>query len=1073
VVLFALFAALLSCARSPTALVFRVMAENLVPSWCDLPGHRGMPECPLGAYTIDSVLVRVCRGACATPEANECMGNELSCRSYVDGPARTPPNIVPGDVVVTPRDAAEAPRIGIVVLAQVQVPGAPGERPTIERIRRRFVVPFAQESVQVVEVWLSSLCIGAVCPPESTCGRRSCEPVENPPTRPFSPLPPAGPVDAGAHDVSFEVIARDAGTRDAADGSDVPEAKDTPDVPAPKDTPDVPAMDVSAMDVSAMDVSAMDVPTMDVPTMDVPVPDVSVMDVLADREVSLADVATDEAGLVDTAGGCASECLGRSVLCCSGTCVDTSVDRNHCGACGARCNGACEEGTCRNYATLAVGGAHACRIREDGAVECWGRNHRGQLGDEAVSLRASPTRVTGVTRATSVAAGDAHTCAIADGTIVCWGANDARQVAGRADVAEVAGVTNVFPRGISPVGLALAAGAAHTCAMTADGVLPTTSIRCWGSNTHAQVGVAASTRSDVVTLSDTNLRETVDLAAGASHTCALLSTGHVRCWGSRQYGQLGDGVTDSAMPSPASQRVLRAPGVALTNVTAIRAAGDTSCALTAEGVWCWGRNHLGQLANAVGLATTHSAIAVLLPATAGATRIAMGARGGCAAFATGVRCWGASEYGLAGLSRRAVGAGLVTTPRTIEATTGATALAVGDTFACMTRSGLTACWGSNVQGQLGNGDGGPLLSPHAARALGRASLTAISLGDLHGCGVDAMGVVFCWGNNRDGACGGGDVAVMQTPTRVVLTGTATRVCAGGNFSCALMEAGDVRCWGDNGTRQLGRAGTTLPGAAVEGLTNADDVRCGLAHACAHTTTGDVLCWGANNEAQAGQTVMSGAMVSTATAVGGLPGGATVTTLSVGATHNCVRLTDARVWCWGGNTHGQLGDGGTVSMHRATEVPMFRAADGRGTLSVGAQQTCALAMDQVWCWGYNGDASLALAVGDRHTPTPLMVMGATTVSTGARTSCAVLTGGQLRCWGDNTSGEVGIGSSVDVITTPTVVPSLTSVNSVHNGGQATCVRLMDGTVRCWGSNTHGQLGDGAAYSLVPVTVGLDV
>ncbi len=350
----ALVAALLSCSRPPTRLVFRVLAENLVPGWCGPTGSPATPACPSNAYRLDSVLVRVCRGACTEPEANDCVGNdaELFCRTFVDGPVATAPNVLPGDITVAPADPDAPTRVGVVVVAVARVPGPPGEPNTTERIRRRFVVPFVKESTQVVEVWLSSLCIGAVCPPETTCGRRSCEPVDNPPTQMFTPLPDAGPLDAGALDASFAVTPRDAGL-----GADVPAA----------------AMDAPVVDAG----SVMDTPVVDAePVMDTRIVDADLVAEDAPSSTDRGPTPPREVG-VDRCGSCS-----REQICCGTVCQDYLTDPAHCGACGMACaagmeccNGRCTDvtnnaehcGACNNACTT---GLSCCgRLCADTVVE--------------------------------------------------------------------------------------------------------------------------------------------------------------------------------------------------------------------------------------------------------------------------------------------------------------------------------------------------------------------------------------------------------------------------------------------------------------------------------------------------------------------------------------------------------------------------------------------------------------------------------------------------------------------------------------------------------------------------------
>src|SRR6266568_4274426 len=192
---------------------------------------------------------------------------------------------------------------------------------------------------------------------------------------------------------------------------------------------------------------------------------------------------------------------------------------------------------------VAAGGSHTCMRLPDGTVQCWGRNYSGQLGNGDGNLTNSSVPVTarGLTTATSVVTGDAHTCALlGDGTVQCWGVGDAGQL-GDGTVADPAtgppgSSTPVQVSGITGAA-AVIAGGYHTCALFADGTA-----WCWGRSDDGQLGngarASASTPVPV-----TNLTGVTAMTAGFYHTCALLPNGTVWCWGRNDEGQLGDGTT--------------------------------------------------------------------------------------------------------------------------------------------------------------------------------------------------------------------------------------------------------------------------------------------------------------------------------------------------------------------------------------------------------------------------------------------------------------------------------------------------------------------------------------------------
>jgi alpha-tubulin suppressor-like RCC1 family protein len=233
---------------------------------------------------------------------------------------------------------------------------------------------------------------------------------------------------------------------------------------------------------------------------------------------------------------------------------------------------------------LATGDSHTCAVTAGGGVKCWGSNSSGQLGDGTLTDRSAPVQVTGLpsgSGVTALAAGGAHTCALTPGGgVKCWGANGSGQLGDwtfieKSAPAEVSGL----PTGSGV--LALAAGGAHTCVVTAGG-----GVVCWGLNRSGQLGNGTNANSStLVGVSGIPAGSEVKaLAAGLYHTCALTARGTVKCWGSGGLGQLGNGPrADNNTPEGVS---MFPPG---SGVAGLAAGGDHTCALTAGGsVKCWG-----------------------------------------------------------------------------------------------------------------------------------------------------------------------------------------------------------------------------------------------------------------------------------------------------------------------------------------------------------------------------------------------------------------------------------------------------------------------------------------------------
>lgn len=247
--------------------------------------------------------------------------------------------------------------------------------------------------------------------------------------------------------------------------------------------------------------------------------------------------------------------------------------------------------------------AHACALLDSGDVRCWGSNGSGQLGyghtqsigDARVPASVAPVKVGG--RVKSISAGKLHTCALLDeGSVRCWGNNRQGQL-GYGHTKNVGDTAHPADAGDVPVGglvHQIATGRAHTCALLDEGKM-----RCWGWNRHGQLGYGHTTNIGNATYpkaaGDIDVGGPVkEIATGGLHTCALLETGNVRCWGDNEFGQLGYGHTRPVGNEygPWSMGDLPLGGRAV----AIEAGDFHTCALLEdERLRCWGLNRLGQL----------------------------------------------------------------------------------------------------------------------------------------------------------------------------------------------------------------------------------------------------------------------------------------------------------------------------------------------------------------------------------------------------------------------------------------------------------------------------------------------
>ncbi|HET9708372.1 MAG TPA: Ig-like domain-containing protein [Gemmatimonadales bacterium] len=298
----------------------------------------------------------------------------------------------------------------------------------------------------------------------------------------------------------------------------------------------------------------------------------------------------------------------------------------------------------------------------------------------------------------------------------------------------------------------------------------------------------------------------------------------------------------------------------------------------------------------------------------------------------------------------------------------------------------------------------------------------------------------------------GAVTVFVTP--VVYNGLAT----GANHVCAVANNRHAYCWGKNDDAQIGTGSSSFiePVPRRVGIANAlTAVAAGSAHSCAIDQTGAVWCWGRETNGRLGR----GGSPSNPAIPLPIASSAHFAQVVAGGAHTCGLDPSGLAICWGAGGSGQLGDG--VGMDRSIPAQVGSLETRFLVISTGAVHTCAVATDQnAWCWGGNSSGQ----VGDRTTGDELLPtqIGAgqtfTTISAGGSHSCAVSTAGAASCWGANSRGQTGTGLPDSLVLAPTSVAGGLLFGSISAGGQHSCGITTDSLAYCWGANTSGQLGD---------------
>jgi alpha-tubulin suppressor-like RCC1 family protein len=348
----------------------------------------------------------------------------------------------------------------------------------------------------------------------------------------------------------------------------------------------------------------------------------------------------------------------------------------------------------------------------------------------------------------------------------------------------------------------------------------------------------------------------------------------------------------------------------------------------------------------------------------------------------------------------------------------------------------------------------------------------------HSCVLMAPDDLRCWGSNTRGELGlGADAfANFPSPQRVAI-GPLRAITAGIAHTCVITAPNNgVRCWGANDSQQAGQprdvavVATVLAPPAADVLENVEAIAAGDDFTCAlMADTGGVRCWGANDYGQLGTGNAFGPdMFSLPPSSDAFRG---IDSLAAGWRHVCAVTTDKRVVCWGSNGYGELGDGSRTTRGSPPSTGSVLGDVPAMMVTAGVGHSCAVTTaGGVRCWGDNSYGQLGdptIALGDwRPRPTGDVVTDAQAVVAGALFTCSLTKQGAVLCWGNNAYGQLGTGFApgptlpqpVEIMPQP--VQLGTAAKSIQAGGTHACAVTVDNHVLCWGSNESGELGNGS-------------
>jgi len=340
--------------------------------------------------------------------------------------------------------------------------------------------------------------------------------------------------------------------------------------------------------------------------------------------------------------------------------------------------------------SIKAGYGHTCVLTSAGGVKCWARNEYGQVGYGDTALHTTPVDVSGLTSGVAaIATGWYHTCALTfGGGVKCWGHNGRGQLG---DESTTDHWTPVNVSGLTSGVAAIAAGAEHTCALLSLGG----GVKCWGYNNYGQLGDGVTTDSSIPINVDGLASGVIAITAGSLHTCALTFGGGVKCWGSNSDGQLGLG-NYVVHKTPTDVPMLSS------GVRAIAAGYFHTCALTSSGeAKCWGNNNYGQVGDGVFDVSDRLAPVTVFGLTSGVTSIAGGYQHTCAVVYGGAKCWGYNGAGQQGTNQPA-NVFHIAPADVYHFATGARQITAGYEHTCaLIDGGGARCWGRDGTGFVG------------------------------------------------------------------------------------------------------------------------------------------------------------------------------------------------------------------------------------------------------------------------------------------------------------------------------------------------------------------------------------
>lgn len=711
-----------------------------------------------------------------------------------------------------------------------------------------------------------------------------------------------------------------------------------------------------------------------------------------------------------------------------------------------------------SYQDISSGYNHTCAGTSTGKLVCWGSNVYGQIGsvDYSFAARSTPGPVPGLEGMviSDFVAGGYNSCVINDqGALYCWGSNNWKELGNPSFSTWASGIP-IPVSGMDSGTLGVSVGNGFVCALQENG-----DAYCWGLDYYESYSGSSGWVHRPEPELVGHIDNPKDIFSNGGHACMLSTTGVAMCWGLGEAGQLGNGQSvNQKFPVQVSNLInIISMSVGETHTCAITGATETEL----PKLWCWGDGSNGKLG--VDPSTIGAGNEPIEVVGLGGVPIAVaaGKEHTCAIVqngeATFVQCWGYNEEGQLGIGNTTS----ANFPVNVPGSTGAVNISAGESFtSIVTNTGEIKSWGGNSEGQLGNGFFFRRQLPIHLDNMAESIADVVS-GENHSCALTQSGDVYCWGRNSYGQLGNGTTLYNPDPVQVIGLASGVRALAAGPYhNCALLTDTKVKCWGYNIAGMLGTGNVDEPNMSTPDfvldndtglpLTGVEKIATGFWHSCALMQGGSIQCWGSDRVGQLGMPSPTGSYIIPYPVEVPFPG--EFVDVSAGEEHTCGLANDGYVYCWGGNSNGDLGIGSTDSISHPLPTRVTDLNDDVIAVDSGGRRTCTLTNSGgVSCWG--GGSTKPVFV-------PGMESGVAAITTGGALThveyhaCALMeNNGAVKCWGYNNFSQLGDGTYRFFGTnTPVDVLGLTgNAAAVTAGATSNCAMFESGSAACWGSD----------------------